>query len=460
MWLFLRERVDALYASADAQNRIFLRRLAGSARLLLDIWRQLIIDQALLTAGSLAFTTVLSMVPALAVFFAFAKAFSSSEAMVTKITNWLLDSLLADSVSEMREVIFGFLDRSDSGTVGTVGLLVLFGTAVSTFSAVEKAFNRIWRVPATRPLHIRLTTYYAVLTLTPGLIAASFLATGWIKGGLSDSFGLELASTVVPFALEITALTLMYKLLPHGRVRWRSALIGGTTGAIGFELTKALFNLYATSVYHSSATAKIYGSFALIPIFFLWIYLAWIMVLFGIEMAFVAQNHRRLSQAVLIRRGREQGGHAVPTGYLLSRIFVEVARRFRTAGGGVAAAVLAQRLQITLDELEPALRLLKDAKMLLVVDGVQDGLLIPGRPLDQVQLADLYALCEGGGYEAGELPNTPAAGAVEDAAAAAQERARSALRVSVLHILTKDVLAAEPTVPIDVSAAPADSTPR
>ncbi len=437
MWNQLRARVDALYTYADTRNQRALRLLAGVLRLILDIWRQLVVDQALNTAQALTYTTLLSMVPALAVIFAVFKAFVPSQEVSTKVSGWLLDTLFANSVGEITAVVQGFLDRVNTGTVGAVGFVFLLVAAVSTFTAAEKAFNRIWRVPFTRPLHVRLMAYYAVLTLAPGLIAASFFATSWVKSGLAESFGLALASVVVSWALEALALSLMYKLLPHGRVKWRAAIIGGVGGAIGFELTKFAFNAYVQVVYASSTSSQIYGAFALVPVFLMWVWLVWVMVLFGIELAYVAQHHQQLTAAVLTRRGIVRGAQpGPPTGYLLCRVFGEVARRFQQHGGGVNPVDIARALQVEPDELEPALQRLLTGDWLLRVDAGADGLVVPGRPPDQVSLAGLYALAEESGYRPGELPDSHGTRALERALIEAQQRRREALALTFEALLS------------------------
>ncbi|MCA9544109.1 MAG: YihY family inner membrane protein [Myxococcales bacterium] len=440
----MRERVDRLYRFADEHDRRALRTLAGLLRLVLDIWRQLVVDQAHGTAQALAFTTILSMVPALAVIFAVFKAFVPNQEVSAKVSAWLLGTLFANSVGDIVGVLQGFLDRVDTGTVGVVGFLFLLITAVSTFTAAEKAFNRIWRVPFTRPLHVRLMAYYAVLTLAPALIAASFFATGWVQSGLAENVGLDIASLVVGWTLEMMALSLMYKLLPHGRVQWRAAITGGVGGALGFEITKAGFNTYIESIYQASTSSQIYGAFALLPVFFLWVWLVWLMVLFGVELAYVAQNHRQLTAAVLIRRGQNQKHSGPPTGYLLCRVFGEVARHFEHKGGGVAPSTVARGLQAETDEVEAAVRQLERAGWLLAIeDRSGEPRVVPGRPLDQVALADLFALAEADGYRVGELPDTPGSGPLERAMAEAFARRGEALQVSFAALLA----GAEPPPP-------------
>src|SRR5690606_12593568 len=116
----------------------------------------------------------------------------------------------------------------------------------------------------------RLTSYYAVITLAPALLGLGFFVTGWLQDRVGSSLGVGFVGLVLGASLETLALTLMYKLLPHGHVRWRAAAIGGVMAGVGFELSRVLFNLYVGSIYTGSVPSRIYGSFALIPVFFLW----------------------------------------------------------------------------------------------------------------------------------------------------------------------------------------------
>lgn len=436
MWQKLIEGVDAFLARAEADGRPVLTQAARMARMLLMIWRQLVIDDALKTAQSLAYTTILSMVPALAVVFAIFKAFVPSDEFTEKVSSWLLGTLFAESVGEVTGVLQGFLERVDIAAVGGVGFIFLIVTAVSTFMSVESAFNRIWRLPATRPLHWRLTSYYAIITLAPALLGLAFFVAGWLQDRIGSSVGTDLVSLVASVSFEALALTLMYKLLPHGHVRWKAAAIGGATAGIGFEVSRAFFNLYVGSIYTGSVPSRIYGSFALIPVFFLWIYLVWIIVLFGVELAYLAQNRAQLTAAVLGRRGVRRGvAPAPPTGYLLTRVLIDVARRFRDGSGPVDPVVVAQRLQLEPDEVVPAVRLLCGAGYLLRVEEGKNSGLVPGQPLERVTVQHLYLLCEHEGYQVGQLPDSPGSAAAEAIMGQARTARWAALSASVASLL-------------------------
>ncbi len=403
----LRDRLDDLEANATERGQKGLVLVVRGVNLTLEVGRQLIGDQALRTAAALAFTTIVSMVPLLAVSFSVMKAFVPNEELAQRVRGWLLGTLLADSVGEVSGILESFLERAQGGAIGLVGFTFLMVTALSLFLSIERAFNRIWRVPTSRPLHRRLVTFYAVITLAPALVGLGFGVARWMQAGLDAMpFGFTVGAQFITFALSVLALLLTYRLLPHTTVHWRVALLGAVWAAVMIQLSKWAFNLYIESIYAGSVQSKIYGSFALVPVFFLWVYLTWIIVLGGVEVAYMVQNRTALTRALLHRRRRPgDAAAAPPTGYLLTRVFLDIARRFRAAGGGTATEEIAASLQIELDEVELGLRLLREGGLLLMVDGGEAaGRLIPARPLDRVTLHDLHELCDGLGYQPGELP--------------------------------------------------------
>lgn len=429
----LRDRVDALHAYAVANDNRFLRYVAGTARLLMNVWKQLVVDQALQSAAALAFTTLLALVPLLAVSFAVLRALVPGEAMAGQIREWMLNTLLADSINDVIPFIEDILGRASNGTVGLVGFSFLLITSVSLLMSVEKSFNRVWRVSAQRPMYARLTAFYSVITLAPALIGLGFIVDGWIKTHLG-AVGSAI-NVILPWLLEAFALTLMYKVLPHTRVKWRAALTGGLIAAVGLELTQWGFDVYVTSVFDGSVRARIYGGFGLIPIFCLWLYILWIIILGGVEMSYLAQHYRALTTAIITSRGRRKGIlPPAPTAYLIARVFYEIAAHFNGPGGGLSPREVADRLHLELDEVQPALALLRNGGMLLKVEGTEgDEQAVPGRPLDQITLGALVRLVKSDGYDVGELPGS---GALEEHLRAADTAADAALEVTIAELIT------------------------
>ncbi|MEJ2767496.1 YihY family inner membrane protein [Mycetohabitans sp. B46] len=250
-------------------------------------------------AGSLTFTTVLSLVPLVTVAFALFTAFPIFASFQQSLQGFLADHLMPAQINSQ---IFKYLNQfaEKAKRLTTVGMITLVVTSVMTMMIVESAFNTIWRVRKSRPLAQRILVYWAVITLGPLLIGVSLSVSSYllthsmlasavanVAGAASAASGAasrampvfaEWALTGAVLALSVLAFTLSYVYLPNCRVAWRDALVGGLCAAIAFEFAKRGFGLYIRRIPTYTA---VYGAFATIPIFLLWVYLSWLITLFG-----------------------------------------------------------------------------------------------------------------------------------------------------------------------------------
>jgi membrane protein len=426
---FLERRVQS-----DASSAWWVR----AGLWLLDLIDHLIDDQCLGAASALAYTTILSIVPLLTVFFAVFRVFTPSEEMGAAVRGMLLKSFLADSVSDVVKFLEDFVERARSDTLGLIGFSFLLMTTVSLFLSIEKTFNRIWRAPGERPLHRRVTTFYALVTLSPGLGGvAVYVAQRFSDDVNAAADGLPILRFLLAWSIGSLALALLYKLMPHTRVRWRSALIGGAVAGAAFEAAKFGFNTYITEIYSGSANAQIYGSLALVPVFFLWIYILWVVVLMGAQIGYFIQNRRDVAEEVRAHRGaRRISDRTRPNGYLTTRAFAEIALRFKSGEGGLRIEQLAERLNLPPDVVLPVVHTLREAHLVLIVETADAAMeLVPGRPLDQITLADLHGLPESRGVRAGDLPSSPQLAAVEARLNAGRAAENAALQVTVAELL-------------------------
>jgi len=233
-------------------------------------------------AGSLTFTTVLSLVPLATVAFALFTAFPIFASFQQSLQAFLADHLMPAQINSQ---IFRYLNQFAAKAKGltTMGLIILAFTAVMTMMTVEAAFNGIWRVRKSRPFAQRILVYWAVLTLGPLLIGislsmSSFLFThSFLKHSPPPIFEWALTGGAI-LPLTVLAFSLLYMYVPNCRVEWRDALVGGLCAAIAFELAKRGFGSYVRRIPTYTA---VYGAFATLPIFLLWIYLCWVITLLG-----------------------------------------------------------------------------------------------------------------------------------------------------------------------------------
>ncbi|MCW5603450.1 MAG: YihY family inner membrane protein [Burkholderiales bacterium] len=238
-------------------------------------------DRYLQTASSLTFTTLLSIVPLITVAFTLISAFPALDAVVSGLGEFVLGNLLPESVDIIAIHASQFTENAAKLTAA--GIVFLVVTSLMTMATIERAFNDIWRVSRQRSLFQRMLIYWTLLTVGPVLIGASLSLTSWLVGlslglvGDIPGAGVALLKTV-PIVLTALALALLYLTMPNRRVKLVDALFGGLLAGLVFEAMKQGFAFYITQF---PAYTLVYGAFASVPIFLLWIYLSWLVVLFG-----------------------------------------------------------------------------------------------------------------------------------------------------------------------------------
>ena len=255
-------------------------------------WRRFDEKRCLQIASALTFTALLAIVPIITVVLTMMSAFPVFRELMLHIETFLLANMLPESAEAIAVYTERFADNAARLT--TVGLTLLFVTAMIVLQTIDRAFNQIWQVPRPRTTVQRVFIYWAILTLGPVLIGASLSLTSWL---VSQSLGLvkdlplagEALLKVVPIGLTGIAFSLLYFTLPNRRVLVRDALSGGFLAALAFEWMKHGFALYIT---HFPTHTVIYGAFASVPIFLLWIYLSWVVVLSGAVAAAVMPEWR------------------------------------------------------------------------------------------------------------------------------------------------------------------------
>lgn len=239
-------------------------------------------DRCVQFAASLTYTTLLALVPIVVIALAILSAFPMFTDLMTQLKVFILLNFVPTSAGKIISVYMQqFTSRASNLTVMGIGLLTL--TAFVLMLTIDHAFNVIWRVRRKRPLLRRLLIYSAVLTLGPLMIGASLSMTSYL---VSFSLGLVGGAPVIsifglkvfPLALTIVAFTLLYMMVPNRLVLQRHALAGGMVAGLAFELMKKLFTLYIT---HFPTYKLVYGAFAGVPLFLIWIYLSWLVILFG-----------------------------------------------------------------------------------------------------------------------------------------------------------------------------------
>lgn len=258
-------------------------------------------DRIAEVAGSLTFTTMLAIVPLATVAFALFTAFPIFAKFQASLQTFLAQHLMPDQINSQ---IFKYLDQFASKAKGltTAGMIALFVTSVMTMMTVESSFNVIWRVPKPRPFAQRVLVYWAIITLGPLLIGMSLSISSYLftqssaiaPGYVPTLFEWALTGAALP--LTALAFTMLYVYLPNCPVQWRDAVVGGLCAAIAFEFAKRGFGYY---VRRMPTYTAVYGAFATVPMFLLWVYLSWFITLAGATIVSalpairIGQFHRR-----------------------------------------------------------------------------------------------------------------------------------------------------------------------
>lgn len=259
-----------------------LRRWGG---LVLKVERRFRQDDALLMAAALSYTSLLSLVPLLAVGLAILAAFPAFEGARIQLQLSLVQNLAPEVGQQVRQVIAGFI--GNAGNLTAIGILSLVVTALLLLVAIEDALNRVYRVTKPRSAMSRLMVYWTVVTLGPILLGGSLSITDWLfDGAAADTLpvlaaGLRVIGILFRIIMLVLLFALLYSAVPNRNVPSRHALTGGIVAGVAVALLRFGFHLYVADY---KAYQSVYGALAAVPILLFWAYLVWAAVLVGAEL--------------------------------------------------------------------------------------------------------------------------------------------------------------------------------
>ncbi|MCW8834864.1 MAG: YihY family inner membrane protein [Rhodospirillales bacterium] len=247
------------------------------------VWLRFQADSCLRIAASLSYTSLLALVPLAAIAFAILSAFPAFKGVKAEIQNYVLSNFMPETGEALQSYLDGFLANTGNLTaLGTIGLAV---TAVMLLNTITGAMNTIFRVERRRGLVARLMLFWTLLTLGPLLLGASFTLSGYIFA-LTQWAGADHAFTgfggwvtrLLPSLMLLGVLILFYMFIPNRRVRFRDALAGAVVAAVVFSVLRKGFGLYMAG---GTTYQTLYGALATIPVFLVWMYLTWSVILLG-----------------------------------------------------------------------------------------------------------------------------------------------------------------------------------
>lgn len=362
---------------APAQRQSFVRDLANYSVYLM---RRLGRDDCTSIAAALSYTSLLALVPLLAIALAMFAAFPTFAESREDLIQWGIRNLAPGLGEEIGIHLRAFLENA--GRTTGIGILGLALTAVLLLHTIQRAFDRIFGATPGAKLH-RLPIYWAVITLGPILFGVSLSITGYVlaKAGSTEfygvSTGIQLVSMITPFILETIGFAVFYRFLPTQRVRTKHAVIGAIVAALLFEALKQGFGFYLANMANYEA---VYGALATVPIFLIWMFLAWFTVLIGAEIAASLSEWRSGRRNPLELPGRGDAlGQALGVLNLLRRAQ-------QSSGKGRKTRQLALDLGTDNSHLTPCLNKLKAASILVRSDADRWVL---ARDLETLRLGEL-----------------------------------------------------------------------
>lgn len=259
-----------------------MRLIYKIGNILHRIEQRFIADECSLRAASLAFMTSLSIVPLLSVSFTVLSAFPLVRGIDQQIQNYLFSNMVAIPGEVIKQYVEQFVQQA--AKLSAVGLIFLLATALLMIFNVEQAFNVIWRVKRRRHGTSAFLLYWSVLTLIPillglGLTLGTYVtALPWVETATHNEWINAFLLIFAPYLSTFIAFTLLYSTVPNCKVPLRASLVGGLVATFLFQLAKYGFAVYVTQL---AIYELLYGALAVIPVFLIWIYISWFIILLG-----------------------------------------------------------------------------------------------------------------------------------------------------------------------------------
>jgi membrane protein len=336
-------------------------------------------------AMSLAYTTLLSLVPLMVFSFAILKGLGARGDLRFIVHEFFRP--VGSAATQLTESVMQFVANMRGELLGSIGLAFLVYTVVTTIQKVETSFNAVWRVERTRSFGRRFAEYLSVMILGPILLA---VAIGLLGTAEHSPFAQRLQTVapfavisdvlaqIAPYAIVTVVFTFMYSFIPNTQVQFRAALIGGVTAGIMWALVGRAFTAL---ILYSSQLVAVYTGFAIVLTTLIWVYLSWLILLIGAQLAFYVQfpQYLRHGLEAIELTGSDRERAALSIMYLIGRDY----------GAGKIfwnAARLAAELDVPSIALSPVVARLERARLIVATE---KELFVPGRDPESILLADI-----------------------------------------------------------------------
>ena len=385
--LFKEKYLHAIWYSALDDVSVLQQKFVVSIRIFHLVIRDLMDGMITLRAMGLVYTTLLALVPLIAVSFSVLKGFGVHNQIEPMLLN--LFQPLGEKGAEVTSKIIEFVDNTKAGVLGSLGLALLMYTVVSLLQKIERAFNYTWRVTHHRPISQRFSDYIAVVLIGPVLLFSALGVTASVSNMAmlqemmdikSIGFFLNLVGYLIPYFLVITAFAFIYIFVPNTKVKIKSAFVGALVAGILWETASWAF---ASFVVTSAKYAAIYSAFATLIIFIIWLYVNWLILLIGCSIAFYHQQpaYRHLGSRVVRLSNRLRETMAL-------NIMMLVGKHFHLRQPPLTVAAMAEQMKTSVEACSLIVKRLAKAGYLVSTSDSPEAYL-PGCDLETLPLSEI-----------------------------------------------------------------------
>ena len=366
------------------------------------LWNEFNHDQCPVRASGLAFASLLALVPVSALLLSLFSGFGAFSSIVESIQTFLVRTLVPTRQEEILTYVARFVENTRR--LGVFGLIFFLITSVLLLAGIQRTFDAVWGTPSKKNTVGKFATYVSVLIVGSFLLSIGLNVTGVLSSSVIQIFSAEsdwfqdVFIKVFPAVFLFAALFFMIRFLPAGKVATTSALLGALVGAVLWEAARAIFVFWVSYVIRLSV---VYGSLAVIPIFLIWLYLAWTIVLLALEVAFVHQHRKEQSCGVTL--WQREPAEVLRCGI---ELYLIVAEEFGLGSKPPSGAYLANRMGIAERDLLRIIEKFQNAN-LIIAAGARGRGYVPSRELSSVK-AEEVARCVFGTLPEAADPDQPA----------------------------------------------------
>ena len=345
-------------------------------------------DKCMLRASALAYTTVLSIVPFLAVVFAISKGLGLQN---SETLRFLLLNASAGNAGAV-DLLLQYVNNTNVTTLGVIGVAMLLVTVISLMGNIEAAFNTVWNVKKGRTLWRKFTDFFSIVLVAPVLIgvAVSLSVTMQSDRIVQGLLSIEAVNYVyiqllqfLPTFLIWFLLFFAYAFIPNTRVQAKSAFVGGLVGVVLWKSVESLYISYQIGANNYNA---IYGGFAQLPLFLIWVYLSWVIVLVGVEVSYAIQYAATEEDKLLADKTS-----CYEKSMLAMAVMVALAKNYEQKQGAVSVKALSKELQLTSLLITDVLQTMEHAGFTAKVDA-ENSAYILAQPASAVRVSDVLAV--------------------------------------------------------------------